>query len=268
MIDAAGPQRLDGRHLFGRDAAGYARHRPRYPDALWALLDSHRPPTGHHFEIGPGTGLATAHLLAGGAQLTVIEPDAGLAAPLRSRFADALATGRLQIDTLPFEDMPEPLQPFDAGHAATCFHWLDTAPALAKVRRWLRPGGQWAMWWNVFGDPRAPDAFARATADLFAPLVPNPSRVAGLPFALDAPRRLDELHAAGFRAALHHELRWTMTQTTAQVVGLTATFSPVACLSDTERTAFLDRLGERVERVFGGQVQRTVLTPLYLATAP
>ena len=268
MIESAGPQREDGRHLFGRDAGGYARHRPDYPTALWELLDAYRPPVGRHFEIGPGTGLATAHLLARGAQLSVIEPDTGLVTSLRARFADALANGQLQVSSLPFEDMPAPEQPFDAGHAATCFHWLDAATALAQVRRWLRPGGSWAMWWNVFGDPRAPDDFARATADLFAPLAPNPSRLSGLPFALDVPRRLEELRAAGFTDLTHHELRWTLSQTTEAVVGLTATFSPVACLPDTERAAFLDRLAERVEQRFGGQVQRTILTPLYLATAP
>ena len=268
MIEFAGPQREDGRHLFGRDAGGYARHRPDYPAALWELLDAYRPPVGRHFEIGPGTGLATAHLLAGGSQVTAIEPDPGLAAPLCARFAHAVAAGQLHVVPAPFEDAPIPDQALDAGHAATSSHWLEPAPALARVRRWLRPGGSWAMWWNVFGDPRAPDDFARATADLFAPLVPNPSRVAGLPFALDAPRRLEELRAAGFIDLAHHQLRWTLHQSTEQVVGLAATFSPVACLPDTERAAFLDRLAERVEQRFGGQVQRTLLTPLYLARAP
>ena len=268
MSPLPGPQREDGRRLFGRDAAGYAHYRPAYPAALWPLLDACRAPAGRHFEIGPGTGLATAKLLAGGSQLTAIEPDPGLADSLRQHLAPALADGRLSLLAHSFEDAPDPAQRFDAGHAATCFHWLEPAPALAKVRRWLRPGGTWAMWWNVFGDPRRPDDFMQATADLFAPLTPNPSRVAGLPFALDATRRLSELEAAGFIDRVHHELRWTLTQSTAQVVGLAATFSPVACLPDAERAAFLDRLAERVEQRFAGQVLRTFLTPLYLARAP
>lgn len=268
MNPPGGPRREDGRHLFGRDAAGYASHRPAYPQALWDLLDACRPPAGRHFEIGPGTGLATAHLLAAGATLTALEPDPLLAAPLAQRFATQISAGQLQLLPVTFEAAADPVQLFDAGHAATCFHWLDPASALGKVRRWLRPGGCWAMWWNVFGDPREPDDFARATAPLFARLAPNPSHRAGLPFALDRGRRLDELAAAGFTGITVHTLRWVLEQTTEQVVGLTATFSPVACLADAERRTFLDRLAERVEHVFGGRVQRTVLTPLYLATTP
>lgn len=268
MTAAASPQREDGRQLFGRDAAGYARYRPAYPAALWAALDAYRRPDGIHFEIGPGTGLASEVLLARGSTLTVIEPDAQLAANLRTRLPGPLASGSLQVLPCCFEDAPAPAQAFDGGHAATSFHWLDAVPALAKVRRWLRPGGSWAMWWNVFGDPRRPDDFARAIADLFAPLPANPSRLAGLPFALDARRRLDELQTAGFTARAHHTLHWTLEQTTRQVLGLTATFSPVACLPADQRAAFLDRLAGRVESVFGGRVQRSVLTPLYLATAP
>ena len=268
MNAPAGPQREDGRRLFGRDAAGYHRHRPAYPAALWPLLDHYRAPAGHHFEIGPGTGLATAHLLAGGSRLTAVEPDPDLAASLRQRFAPALADGRLALLPHGFQDAPDPAQRFDAGHAATAFHWLEPASALARVRRWLRPGGSWAMWWNVFGDPRQPDELMQATADLFARLPHGPGRVAGLPFALDAARRLDELRTAGFNALDHHVLRWTLTQTTDAVVGLTATFSPVARLAEAERNAFLQRMAERVRRCFGGQVQRTLLTPLYLARTP
>lgn len=268
MTDAAGPQREDGRHLFGRDAAGYARYRPPYPDTLWEQLDAYRPAAGHHVEIGPGTGLATTRLLAAGSTLTAIEPDPGLASPLRQRFVEAIAQGRLTVLEQTLEAARLPTGSFDAAHAATCFHWLTPDSALTRVRRWLRPGGAWAMWWNVFGDPRTPDDLARATADLFAPLAPNPSRRDGLPFALDAQRRRDELQHAGFEHIHYHELHWTLTQTTDQLVGLTATFSPVACLPAAERTAFLDRLARRVKRHFGGTVQRTVLTPLYLARAP
>lgn len=268
MHTPAGPQREDGQHLFGRDAAGYARFRPGYPEALWQQLAAYRPADGAHFEIGPGTGLATARLLAAGSRLTAIEPDPVLAAHLQAAQAPAIAGQRLQVVPARFDALPDPTPGFDAGHAATSFHWLDTAPALAQVRRWLRPGGAWAMWWNVFGDPRAPDAFARATADLFAALAPNPSRIHGLPFALHTEQRLAQLRAAGFTALAQHTLHWQLPQTTEQVLGLTATFSPVACLPTDHRHAFLDRLAERVERVFAGRVERSVLTPLYLARVP
>ncbi|HET9457197.1 MAG TPA: 16S rRNA (adenine(1518)-N(6)/adenine(1519)-N(6))-dimethyltransferase RsmA [Candidatus Limnocylindrales bacterium] len=48
-------------------------------------------------EIGPGLGFLTRGLLDGGAQVTAVELDRGLAAFLREEFADELPGGRLRI---------------------------------------------------------------------------------------------------------------------------------------------------------------------------
>jgi len=50
-------------------------------------------------EIGPGTGALTEGLLEAGARVTAIEADAGLAAHLGARFANAISAGRLEIIT-------------------------------------------------------------------------------------------------------------------------------------------------------------------------
>ena len=55
---------------------------------------------------------------------------------------------------------------FDLGLSATAFHWLNEDLALTKVAKLLRPGGWWAMVWNVFGDERRPDPFHEATKAL------------------------------------------------------------------------------------------------------
>ena len=112
------------------------------------------------FEIGPGTGTATRRLLELGARpLIAIEPDPNLAAYLRKSDRDAA----LQVMVSTFEEAALDESAFDLGVCATAFHWLEEDSALAKVARLLRPGGWWAMVWNVFGDCSRPDPFHDAT---------------------------------------------------------------------------------------------------------
>jgi 16S rRNA (adenine1518-N6/adenine1519-N6)-dimethyltransferase len=68
------------------------------PDVLQAILDLADPrPGARILEIGPGLGILTGGLLEGGAAVTAVELDAGLAAYLRDRFGEALADGRLAL---------------------------------------------------------------------------------------------------------------------------------------------------------------------------
>jgi 16S rRNA (adenine1518-N6/adenine1519-N6)-dimethyltransferase len=67
-------------------------------DVLEAILVDAAPGPGDRIlEIGPGLGLLTGALLASGAHVTAVELDRGLAAFLRGRFEEALATGQLRL---------------------------------------------------------------------------------------------------------------------------------------------------------------------------
>ena len=67
-------------------------------DVLSAILAEADPePGGGVLEIGPGLGLLTGGLLGAGAAVTAVELDAGLAAFLRERFADAIEDGQLRL---------------------------------------------------------------------------------------------------------------------------------------------------------------------------
>ena len=68
------------------------------PDVLQAILDLAEVQSGARvLEIGPGLGILTGGLLDGGAAVTAVELDAGLARYLRERFSGALEEGRLAI---------------------------------------------------------------------------------------------------------------------------------------------------------------------------
>jgi 16S rRNA (adenine1518-N6/adenine1519-N6)-dimethyltransferase len=95
------PARLDPAAI--RRMLREAGLRPRHPlsqnfladvDVLEAILAEAGPTPGRRIlEIGPGLGILTGGLLAGGAAVTAIELDRGLVARLRAEHAAALALG-------------------------------------------------------------------------------------------------------------------------------------------------------------------------------
>jgi SAM-dependent methyltransferase len=260
-----------GRVIFGNDPAGYAAGRPEYPARVYEILRTtcQLEPATNVFDIGAGTGQATFHLLEHGCRITAIEPDTRLAAVLREQVPED-GLKRLRICPTSFETAELLDAPFDLGIAATSFHWLNAPTALHKIMSLLRPGGWWAMWWTVFGDPEHPDEFRRRTEVLFEDLEQSPSHGdrPNVPFALDTEARTRELRDAGFESIAYESIRWTARMTTTQVLALTSTFSPVARLPATQRERFMNELGRVVDEEFGGIVVRNFVTPMYMAMRP
>ncbi len=247
----------EGRRVFGADAANYDRARPEYPAEIYALLrDRCGLKAGTRtFEIGPGTGLATRRLIENAAVITAIEPDARLADVLKAR------SPSVDIVNAPFEDAALPEASFDLGASATAFHWIEQRPALAKLATWLKPGGWWAMWWNVFGDPERDDAFHDATVHLFS----TPDNQ-GIPFALDRAARLDDVEAVGLFADASAEFfKWTLVLSPDEVRALYASFSNVMVREESERRRVLDGLVDIATREFGGRVERNMVSAIYTA---
>ncbi len=254
----------EGRQLFGADAAGYDAARPEYPDEVYARLVERcgLRAGARAFEIGAGTGKVTRQLLRRGAgPVVAIEPDARLAAWLDS------SSTCLTVTIKPFEEVDLPAAAFDLGVAATAFHWLDQDVALQKIAQALRPGGWWAMWWNVFGDPQRRDDFHQATQSLFESVARTPSTGPGRQhYALDVEARLRDLEATQQFDDIEHELlRWTLRLTADEVVALYATFLPVILLAPPAHERFLASLREIAERQFAGVVERPMVTPIYMA---
>jgi SAM-dependent methyltransferase len=256
---------IDGRRAFGGDAANYDEARPQYPDRVFEVLRERcgLGATTRTFEIGPGTGLATRRLLAmGAAPMVAIEPDARLAAVLRERSG----SDQMQVIEAAFEDAELAAGSFDLGCSATAFHWVEQRSGLAKVAEALRPGGAWAMWWNVFGDPDQDDPFHDATADLLTPLGMTPSQTKSWkhPFALDTAARIGDLQSVGaFDEIACEMVRRILVLTPVQVRALYATYSHIAVLDVGARERLLDGLKDIAAGQFGGCVERRMVTPIY-----
>lgn len=160
-----------GRVAFGDDPASYHATRPSYPDWVFETLrDRCRlAPGTATFEIGAGTGTATRRLLDFGTNpLLAIEPDSRLATFLRNTIQDTA----LSVHVSTFEDAAIERARFELGVSATAFHWLQEDTALIKVAELLRPGGWWAMVWNVFGDNIRPTHFTKRATRFSTGLLP------------------------------------------------------------------------------------------------
>ncbi len=256
---------LLGRRIFGSDAAGYANARPHYPETLYDALAAEGAlvPGADVFEIGPGTGQASRRLLGAGiGSLTLVEPDPVL--------ADALAAlgseGDVRIVNAPLEEAGLAVSSFDLGVAATSFHWVEPAHGLSIVHSVLRPGGVWAMWWNVLHDPEG-DPFSRSVLPLLtnAELPPSLRGEGQRHYALSADDRLAELRVAGFADVRHEMHEMTLRMTAAEMRALYATFSMIRRMEPDVRQSSLDAIEAVGEREFGGAFDRRFRIPLFIA---
>jgi SAM-dependent methyltransferase len=255
--------RTFGRQAFGRDPGGYDAARPAYPDWVFDFLCERcgLAPNAATFEIGAGTGTATRRLLELGANpLFAVEPDGRLAGFLR----ETVVQKALTVVVAPFEEVVLQEASFDLGLSATAFHWLAEDVALAKVAKLLRPGGWWAMVWNVFGDPRRSDPFHEATKSLLnGPLSPSAGN-GEMPFALDAEVRLAALERAqAFDKVEHRTGTWSLVLDPDQTVALYATYSNINIRPDRE--AVFAELRRVARDEFHGRVTRNMVTSLYVA---
>jgi SAM-dependent methyltransferase len=255
--------------VFGRNPEAYDRARLPYPKRVYRILEDRcgLGPGAVVFEIGPGTGIATRELLRRGARpLTLVEPDRRLARYLTKSLG--VAEGGLNLVVAPFERAGLPSGTFDLGVAASSFHWTPERLALRKVARLLKPGGWWASWNNLHGDPYRASPLNRALQPLYNQLEGRHSREE-IPRVTAAKHRkagLAALKSVGkFDRISREDIRWDVRLTTSRVTALWDTFSDVLVLPPRKRRWFLRNLGRIVEERFDGEVNLPMLTYVYTA---
>lgn len=255
-------RREDAKRTFGRDPAGYDEGRPDYPDRVYALLVERcgLAPGAATFEIGAGTGTATRRLLAlGAAPLVAIEPDERLADYLAAWAREESAP--VDVCAATFEEANLETGSFDLGVCATAFHWVDQQRGLEKVARLLRPGGWWAVWWTIFGDPERHDAFHEATRQALSGSSPVPP-----PFALEVDDRVRDIDATGaFGPVAFEAVRWSRSFSSREIRSLYGSFSSITTLAEGPRERLLDELVRVADEEFGGRVERPLVSPVYIA---
>ncbi|WP_328998370.1 class I SAM-dependent methyltransferase [Kribbella sp. NBC_00709] len=242
------------RQTFGEDAELYDRVRPTYPPELFDELAGL---VGEHpkvLEIGPGTGQATAAMVARGWPVTAVELSPGLADVLRRKFP--------MIDVLvaDFDTWDLPIGAFDLVISATAFHWLDPATRIGRCVEVLRPGGALAVvsTHHVAGGSEqffvdVEDCYERFTDD---------QAKGGLPAADNVPEDSAGLGRSGvFGSVESRSFVRDLDYSTAEYLELLSSYSGHRALTIERRDGLYDCIGALIEAT-GGSITKRYLNQL------
>lgn len=127
------------RDLFSKGAAAYARHRPVYPDALYAHLAELAPAHDCAWDCATGSAQAARGLAAFFRK--VVATDASSA-----QLACAPSHARIRYRTAPAEASGLEDASVDLVSVAQAMHWFDLPRFHAEVRRVARPDAIIAAW--------------------------------------------------------------------------------------------------------------------------
>jgi SAM-dependent methyltransferase len=174
----AGSQRST---IFGAEAERYDRFRPSYPAEIIDRLVEHRPAVA--VDAGCGTGKAARLVVERDVAVVGVEPDHRMAAIARRYGID------VTVSTLEDWDAIE----CDLMYSAQAWHWFDPLRGAQVAAVSIRPGGQWAAFWNYESD----ESFASARDGVYRQLSPD---------LLD---QHASSHEDGFRATIAHGLEST-----------------------------------------------------------
>ncbi len=138
----------DPRARFSDRVADYARTRPGYPPEVLELLRAEcgLGPASVVADIGAGTGIFTRLLLATGAEVYALEPNAAMRAELSRALG---GSARLHVLEAAAEHTTLAAASMTLIGAAQAFHWFGPQETRAEFRRVLRPGGWVALIWNT-----------------------------------------------------------------------------------------------------------------------
>ncbi len=124
---------------FSSLASDYARHRPRYPDALFAFLAEQAPSRLRAWDCATGNGQAATALAKYFSH--VIATDASA-----EQIAEGEAHPKVEYRVSPAENSGLESSSVDICTVAQALHWFDREQFYEEVRRVVKRGGLLAVW--------------------------------------------------------------------------------------------------------------------------
>ncbi len=258
-----GDQGTELRRTFDRVAELYDRVRPTYPPQLFETLFSRLPPAPEIVEVGPGTGKATADLLARGARVLGVELGNGLADVLEEKLG---ADPALRVLRSTFEEADIPRAAFDAVVAFTAYHWVQGPARLEKPAHVLRPSGVLA----VVDTNQVVSDVDGGYFDSVQPIYrrydrDSPELKVFSPEDL-VPPIFEELVASPlYREVELHKYRWDQRYSTSEYGDLLRSYSGSQAMPVEEREAMISELCDVIDRDHGGRLTRPLVITLTMA---
>jgi len=124
---------------FSRQAQGYARYRPGYPEALFRYLAGQAPSRSMAWDCGTGNGQAARALAPFFDRVHATDASA-------EQIAQATGPANVAFAVAPAERSGLEPETADLVTVAQAFHWFDQPGFFAEARRVLRPAGILAIW--------------------------------------------------------------------------------------------------------------------------
>lgn len=207
-------ERLRRAQSFQSGAERFDRFRPNYPSEAVDLMVPEG--TQRILELGAGTGLLTQDLVKRVPEVVVVDPSEDMLSILSRRAPAAQQIhGTAEFIRLPDNDV-------DAVVTATAWHWMDPVTTSAEVARVLKPGGQFAIVWNL-------EAAVPGWHQSFAEIQPQSTATPGGMIAHA------EFPTAPFGPTVRHFIPWVRRFPTANLVDLYTTHSAYRVMSPTQR---------------------------------
>jgi len=253
----------DIRLTFDRVPELYDTVRPGYPAAFFELLADRLSANPAVLEVGPGTGQATASLVAHGASVTAVELGSNLAAKLAEKYE---GSDQVRVVNDDFEKVTLDPQYFAAVVSATAYHWIAPEARLQRPHELLTPDG----WLAVIDLIQVGSTTDGGYFDRVQPIYHSfgdrshdwqpPTYTSAMPPIAE---ELEESEL--FDDPEVHRIRWDQTYTSSQYRDLLLTYSGTQMMPEGERTDLVDQLIAVVEEDFDGSITRPLVATLTMA---
>jgi len=235
---------------FSRQAADYAKFRPRYPQELFNYLGTTAPSRQLAWDCGTGNGQAAVRLAS--VFDRVIATDAS-----EKQIANAEPQERVEYRVAPAENSGIESETIDLIMVAQALHWFDLNRFYAEVQRVLKPDGVLAASaYNLLHiDPAIDEVVNRYYYEVVGPFWP-PERKLVEQFA-DLPFPFHEIDPPKFEMTA----QWNLDH----LVGYLGTWSATQRFIAAKGSDPLEQIADELRRAWGDSQQtRKVVWPLIL----